>query len=312
MKHGGRSLDRRPDLGGRRARLARGEPSHAVWAAIRLIAAIRMIPGIAVSAMLAAAAAPTGPADAASRTYDLRGFVIDQFDRSVSGAIVSIEGTEHVAQTDARGDFVLRGVPGGTHRVSVRQGCTVTAFLPRVVLPRPIKVPLPIRAVRVTCDDAPDATLSTEDQEALYSLALATAIAPDRLPLLLALAADGGVTFEVTGGSATHVRLSDEVSLEVGHAPTVPAGGGGPLGIRACLSSTDGRIAHVSLERFGSGMGPGDVLIAERCLITFERSGDAGTPMWKPIHQLFCKTPPPVDLSPATGDDDGGADSGTD
>ena len=35
----------------------------------------------------------------------------------------------------------------------------------------------------------------------------------------------------------------------------------------------------------------------------FERTDHDEARAWKPIHQLFCKTPPPVDLKPAAGDD---------
>jgi len=235
------------------------------------------------------------------RAQALSGFVIDQHDEPVSGAIITVEGTGLVAQSDANGNYRFDEVPRGTHSLSIRRGCEVTAHIGDVRIPRPVRIPFPIRSWRVGCDPDARPALDLPDDELarLVHRALHLVTRDGRQVLVQALLADGAIRLTgeqlpsrlvLPGGTAVTVGAAEAASGN-GVAPGTLAG---PVDVDICVEMPETDTAIVRLVQSG---GPGDdvdLLWAPRALLTLTRDVDAEGG-WRTVHQLFCLDEPPPD-----------------
>lgn len=262
----------------------------------RMVRTFGLISGLGVASVV--------PAGAAERTYELRGFVIDQSGDEVPHAVLTLEGAEQTVEADARGGFRFDGVPRGTYALSVRGSCEVTAYVSGLVIPRPIRVPLPVRATRFACD-ADGAPIPVDDQARLVSESLHRLVRTGRHPLVAALLADDGIRLEVHPVAAGPDRSPTEIVLEGGepipiHRVSPSAGNGvpddavrsGAMVLRFCLLRTDDEDVHVHVERMTPAMDADiEVLWAGEALLSYVRDDEADTG-WRIAHQLFCLDDP--------------------
>jgi hypothetical protein len=219
--------------------------------------------------------------------FTIEGFVVDPEHRPVGGVIVSLEGTDHATTTDSLGVFQLRDVAPGTYALSVRGECTISGYVSRVQVPRPVRVPLPVTAYRVDCAGGAGDLLSEDQQATLVREALANAVRAEHRALADALLRDGAIQLVSPNLTARTCTLADGSPVPIRSEGAEP---GGEFRIRVCLTTPDGRTALVHLMRLGSPPPEFDVLLADRALLTFTRDAQG---LWRTVHQLFCLSHPP-------------------
>jgi len=254
----------------------------------------------------------------ADDTHTLQGFVIDQSGDEVPGAVLTLEGADLTVEADDRGTFRFEAVPAGTYGLSVRASCEVTAHISELTIPRPIRVPLPVKATRFDCEHD-EHVVAPDDQAVLVAMTLHASVRTGRHPLVAALLGDGAIRLELHPMAGDPDLTPSEILLEEGQPvplhPVVPAAGGGALApdrsgamvLRFCLMGDDDRV-HVRIRRTTAPMSADtEMLWASEALLTFRRDPAAETG-WQVEHQLFCleEAPPGV---PAP--DDGSPPSGT-
>jgi hypothetical protein len=257
------------------------------------VATVRHVPP-RVSAAFALALALLPPAATSigvggARAFTIEGFIVDPEHRPIGGVIVSLEGTDRATTADSLGVFELRGVAPGTYALSVRGECTISGYVSRVQVPRPVKVPLPVTAYRVDCAGNAGDLLSEDQQATLVREALADAVRAEHRALADALLRDGAIHVVSPNVTAATFTLADGSRVPI---QTEGAEGGGEIRIRVCLTTRDGRTVFVHLMRLGPPPPPElDVLLADRALLTFTR--DEQGP-WRTVHQLFCLSDSPA------------------
>jgi len=238
------------------------------------------------------------------RTYELRGFVIDRSGTEIPYAVLTLEGTQQTVEADARGTFHFENIPRGTYSLSVRSSCDVTGYVPGLAIPRPIRVPLPVRATRFACD-ADGEAIGVDDQARLLSDSLHRVVRTGRHPLVAALLGDGGIRIEVHPVAAGPDRSPREITLSDGvPVPVHRVGVGGANGVpdheprsgamvlRFCLLRTEADEVHVRMNRTTPAMDADiELLWAGEALLSYRRdeTTDLG---WRVAHQLFCLDDP--------------------
>lgn len=227
---------------------------------------------------------PAG-APASEDTFDIEGFVVDDTNKAVSGATVLLEGLEIIATTDSLGGFVLHDVPSGEHRVTARVGCAMAGHVDALRVPRPVRVPLPIRLKAIDCT-APT-SLDVNDERALVTLAVRWFTEPERRPVVDALLADGAIRL-LSGGNvtATDVTLADTTRVPIEHLSQDDAFPEA-IWLSLCITTPEERTALVRIVRASPPVPEElDVFIGDAALFTFKRPA-AGS-KWELSRQLVC------------------------
>lgn len=216
--------------------------------------------------------------------YEIPGFVVGLDDRPVPGATVSLEGTEIVAQTDSLGGFVLYDVPAGSYRVTARRGCVLSGYVDALHVPRPLKVPLPIRLVMVDC--MADAELTDGDEADLIARSVDAFARTDRRAVVTALIGDGAIRL-LDGGNVT----IDAVTIGDAH-PAVEHRSQDDtfeeaIWVSICLATPDAHTALVRMVRTSPHVAEElDVFAGNAALFTFTRNAPGDT--WHLARQLLC------------------------
>jgi len=228
--------------------------------------------------MLALMLVASGYARAA--THDIEGFVVDDDNRPLEGATVSVEGLQIATQTDSLGGFVLSAVPEGRHRLTARMGCVMSGHIDDMQVPRPLRVPLPIRLARVDCaGDAGDAST----QRALVAHAVRAFARVEQQAIALALLAVDDVAI----GDATVPVAHLDAGAEFAEA----------IWLSVCVRVIDDRHALVRIVRSSPPVPEElDMFAGDAALLSLTRpSVDAE---WGIARQLVCVDSPPDESGP--------------
>jgi hypothetical protein len=251
-----------------------------------------------------------GSGSPGDRVHEIRGFVIDQADEAVPGAILTLEGADLSVEADERGTFRFEDVPAGRYALSVRSSCEVTAYVPEVAVPRPIQVPLPVRAHRFDCLAGTGHAISGDDQARLVERSLHHLVRTGSHPLVAALLGDDAIRLELRPVAASPGALPRELTLPEGTPvpihpvedgpPTTPPDGDRSAAMRLqfCLERAKPGLAHVRVTRTTPSMAADvEVLWAGEALFSFvvDDSAEGG---WRVVHQLFCLDEVPAEASP--------------
>jgi len=250
-----------------------------------------------LSGSLAAAAGDS------SRLYEVRGLVVDQSRNAVVSALVSLEGTDIAAETDAQGAFVLEDIPAGRYVLSVRSACLVTGVVSPLTVPRPLRVPLPIIAYR--WNETPETLtppLSEHEQRSLLAEVLRLVVPSDKRPILEAFALDGAVSVRVENGTIDGLELSPGRRLPLARGPRSMEAVA-PIEIRLAFARPDSATVIVRMSVDGNDDSTPPITMAERALLTFRPKETR----WAVVQQLFCSSPPaaaaPSEGAMAPGDE---------
>jgi hypothetical protein len=252
--------------------------------------------GRAAAGLVLLALAPTslrvhGAPDGEDR-YEVSGFVVDADDRPAPGVWISLEGTDVAAESDSLGGFVLRDIPKGTYRLTARLGCVMSGHLDVLHVPRPLRVPLPIRLVEVDCYSEVD--LSPPDQSDMIGRSIIAFARADRQAIVTALFADRAIRLLDGGNASVDEVPVEDVGVHVEHFAQDTTFDEA-IWISICLTTPNDRTALVRLVRSSPPVPEElDVFAGDAALFTFARDG-ADRP-WHLARHLIC-----VDAAPVAG-----------
>jgi hypothetical protein len=261
---------------------------------------------IVVAIALAACAVRAAAADDESRRYEIRGFVVDETDRPVAGATISLEGAEIAAQADSLGGFVLPDVPAGSYRLTARLGCVMSAHMDALHIPRPLRVPLPIRLFRIDCGTVPD--LTADEQRDLVARGVEAFVSADRAEIVRVLLGDGAIRLLDGGNVSIDATAIGEASVPVAHLSPDDTFTEA-IWISLCFTTPDEETVLLRLLRSSPPVPEElDVFAGDAALLTFTREAP-GDP-WHLARQLVCVDAEPIASEGSVSVEGEGAPSG--